>query len=152
VETRTWTKQTRLIAVDNGRNRGRNSAVYKGATLGVANGHNFLYVTDFHTGKVETYDESFHQVNPGGFNDPKSSRRLWTIRYPKCQWRNLCDLRQARITPNTMTFPGPGFGSSTCSYERQLPQAPGGPTATSMPHGVLLSWTANSGSAISVTD
>src|SRR5437660_6968047 len=55
-----------IIAVDNGRNRGRNSAVYKGATLGVANGHNFLYATDFHTGKVETYDESFHQVNPGG--------------------------------------------------------------------------------------
>src|SRR6266513_3639469 len=59
-----------IIAVDNGRNRGRNSAIYKGATLGVANGHNFLYVTDFHTGKVETYDESFHQVNPGGFADP----------------------------------------------------------------------------------
>lgn len=59
-----------IIAVDNGRNRGRNSAIYKGATLGVANGHNFLYVTDFHTGKVETYDESFHQVNPGGFVDP----------------------------------------------------------------------------------
>ena len=59
-----------IIAVDNGRNRGRNSAIYKGATLGTANGHNFLYVTDFHTGKVETYDESFHQVNPGGFVDP----------------------------------------------------------------------------------
>jgi uncharacterized protein (TIGR03118 family) len=59
-----------IIAVDNGRNRGVNSAIYKGATLGVANGHNFLYVTDFHTGKVETYDESFHRVNPGGFVDP----------------------------------------------------------------------------------
>src|ERR1041385_3822003 len=59
-----------IIAVDNGRNRGRNRAIYKGATLGVANGHNFLYVTDFHTGKVETYDENFHQVNPGGFVDP----------------------------------------------------------------------------------
>jgi uncharacterized protein (TIGR03118 family) len=59
-----------IIAVDNGTNRGRNSAVYKSATLGVANGHNFLYVSDFHTGHVETYDESFHQVNPGGFVDP----------------------------------------------------------------------------------
>lgn len=59
-----------IIAVDNGRNRGRNSAIYKGATLGVADGHNFLYVTDFHTGKVQTYDESFHQVNPNGFVDP----------------------------------------------------------------------------------
>ena len=59
-----------IIAVDNGTNRGVNRAIYKGATLGVANGHNFLYVTDFHTSKVETYDESFHQVNPGGFVDP----------------------------------------------------------------------------------
>jgi uncharacterized protein (TIGR03118 family) len=59
-----------IIAVDNGTNHGVNSAVYKGATLGVANGHNFLYVTDFHTGKVETYDENFHQVNPNGFVDP----------------------------------------------------------------------------------
>jgi uncharacterized protein (TIGR03118 family) len=59
-----------IIAVDNGTNRGVNRAIYKGATLGVANGHNFLYVTDFHTGKVETYDENFHQVNPDGFADP----------------------------------------------------------------------------------
>jgi uncharacterized protein (TIGR03118 family) len=59
-----------IIAVDNGTNRGRNRAIYKGATLGVANGHNFLYVTDFHTSKVETYDENFHQVNPNGFVDP----------------------------------------------------------------------------------
>ena len=59
-----------VIAVDNGRGHGPHRAIYKGATLGVANSHNFLYVTDFHTGKVETYDESFHQVNPGGFVDP----------------------------------------------------------------------------------
>ena len=54
-----------IIAVDNG-----NHAIYKGATLGVANGHNFLYVTDFHTGKVETYDENFHRVHPNSFIDP----------------------------------------------------------------------------------
>ena len=59
-----------IIAVDNGTNRGVNSAVYKSATLGVANGHNFLYASNFHTGRVETYDESFHQVNPNGFVDP----------------------------------------------------------------------------------
>jgi len=59
-----------IIAVDNGTNRGVNRAIYKGATLGVADGHNFLYATDFHTGKVHTFDENFHQVNPGGFVDP----------------------------------------------------------------------------------
>src|SRR6266403_5458325 len=59
-----------IIAVDNGTNRGVNRAIYKGATLGVAGGHNFLYATDFHTGKVHTFDENFHQVNPNGFVDP----------------------------------------------------------------------------------
>src|SRR5256886_9306813 len=59
-----------IIAVDNGTNRGVNHAVYKSTTLGVANGHNFLYASNFHTGHVETYDENFHQVNPGGFADP----------------------------------------------------------------------------------
>src|SRR5205807_940006 len=58
-----------LIAVDNGTNKGSKRAIYKGATLGVANGHNFLYVTNFHTGRVETYDENFHEVNPTGFVD-----------------------------------------------------------------------------------
>jgi len=59
-----------IIAVDNGTNRGVNRVIYKGATLGVANSHNFLYATDFHTGKVHTFDENFHQVNPNGFVDP----------------------------------------------------------------------------------
>jgi uncharacterized protein (TIGR03118 family) len=59
-----------VIAVDNGTNRGVNRAIYKGATLGVAAGHNFLYVTDFHNGKVATFDENFQQVNPNGFTDP----------------------------------------------------------------------------------
>jgi uncharacterized protein (TIGR03118 family) len=54
-----------IIAVDNG-----DRAIYKGATLGIANGHNYLYVTDFHTGKVETYDENFHRVFPNSFVDP----------------------------------------------------------------------------------
>jgi len=48
-------------AVDNG----ASGAVYKGATLGVANSQNFLYVTNFHSGHVETYNGSF--VLQGGF-------------------------------------------------------------------------------------
>src|SRR5881392_225838 len=58
-----------IIAVDNGTNKGSKRAIYKGATLGVANGHNFLYVTNFHAARVETYDENFQQVNPTGFVD-----------------------------------------------------------------------------------
>jgi len=36
----------------------------KSATLGVANWSQFLYASNFHTGRRETYDENFHQVNP----------------------------------------------------------------------------------------
>jgi uncharacterized protein (TIGR03118 family) len=57
-----------IIAVDN--SQGGNHAIYKGATLGMAGGHNFLYATDFHNGQVHTFDENFHQVNPNGFADP----------------------------------------------------------------------------------
>lgn len=59
-----------IVAVDNGRNNGSNRAIYKGAALGTANGHDFLYVTNFHSGRVETYDENFHQVSQNGFVDP----------------------------------------------------------------------------------
>ena len=44
-------------------------AVYKGATMGVSDGHSFLFVTNFRSGHVETYDENFNQVNLGGFPD-----------------------------------------------------------------------------------
>ena len=50
--------------------KGKGDNVYKGATLGVANDHNFLFVTNFHNAVVETYDENFHEVNPHGFVDP----------------------------------------------------------------------------------
>jgi uncharacterized protein (TIGR03118 family) len=56
-----------IKAVDNG-NQG---AIYKGVTLGAdANGRNFLYATNFHAGKVETYDANFNPVNLNGFVDP----------------------------------------------------------------------------------
>jgi uncharacterized protein (TIGR03118 family) len=55
-----------VIAVDNSKSK----AVYKGAALGMAGGHNFLFVTNFFSGHVETYDENFHQTNPNGFADP----------------------------------------------------------------------------------
>jgi uncharacterized protein (TIGR03118 family) len=59
-----------IIAVDNGTNDGSKRAIYKGAALGTAGGHNFLYVTNFHSGRVETYNENFQPVNPSGFTDP----------------------------------------------------------------------------------
>ncbi len=53
-------------AVDNG----ASGAVYKGATLGVANSQNYLYVTNFHSGHVETYNGSFILQAGFPFADP----------------------------------------------------------------------------------
>ena len=115
VGTRRWIRTHAIIAVDNGTNRGVNRAIYKGATLGVANGHNFLYATDFHTGKVHTFDENFHQVNPNGFVDPNLPAGYATIRHPQFQWRNFCDLCASRITKGRMMSIVPAVASSTCS-------------------------------------
>lgn len=49
--------------------KGKSDNVYKGAALGVANGHTFLYATNFHQGRVDVYDESFQQVMPHSFVD-----------------------------------------------------------------------------------
>lgn len=54
-----------LVAV-----KGKGDNVYKGVALGVANGHNFLYATNFHQGEVDTYDENFNPVKMNGFTDP----------------------------------------------------------------------------------
>ena len=50
--------------------------VYKGVTMGVANGHNFLFVTDFHKGEVDTYDENFNLVKTHNFADPNLPKRF----------------------------------------------------------------------------
>ena len=53
-------------AVDNG----PTGAIYKGDALGQSNGQYFLFVTNFSSGHVETYNQNFQQVNPSGFADP----------------------------------------------------------------------------------
>jgi uncharacterized protein (TIGR03118 family) len=99
-----------IIAVDNGTNKGSKSAIYKGATLGVANGHNFLYVTNFHTGVVETYDENFKRVNPNGFADPSlpASYAPFGIRNINGQIFVTYALQDAKKTDD-VAGPGNGF-------------------------------------------
>jgi len=50
--------------------KGKGDVVYKGVTLGMANGHNFLYATSFKKAEVDVYDENFHLVHHSGFDDP----------------------------------------------------------------------------------
>ncbi len=46
-------------------------AIYKGLAIDSATAGHFLYATDFHNGKVDIFDSSFHAVNiPGSFTDP----------------------------------------------------------------------------------
>jgi uncharacterized protein (TIGR03118 family) len=46
-------------------------AIYKGLAIDSATAGQFLYATDFHNGKVDIFDGSFHAVSiPGSFTDP----------------------------------------------------------------------------------
>ena len=46
-------------------------AIYKGLAIDSATAGTMLYATDFHNGKVDIFDSSFHAVNiPGAFTDP----------------------------------------------------------------------------------
>ncbi|MEA2655586.1 MAG: hypothetical protein QOI23_951, partial [Chloroflexota bacterium] len=47
-----------------------NGAVYKGLALGTSGTNNYLYATNFRSGKVDVFDKDFHQVLAGTFNDP----------------------------------------------------------------------------------
>jgi uncharacterized protein (TIGR03118 family) len=53
------------LEVDRSDNGSSHGAVYKGATSGEINGHKFLYVTNFRSGKVEVYDTTFKRVHLG---------------------------------------------------------------------------------------
>ncbi|WP_461571770.1 TIGR03118 family protein [Sulfuricaulis sp.] len=49
---------------------GAGGAVYKGLALATCSGANFLYATDFHNGKIDTFNGKFQKVSsPGGFVD-----------------------------------------------------------------------------------
>ncbi len=54
-----------ILKVDNSDKGSANGAVYKGMTSAEINGHRFLYVTNFRSGKVEVYDTNFQRVRPG---------------------------------------------------------------------------------------
>jgi len=46
-------------------------AIYKGLAIDSETAGQFLYATDFHNGRVDIFDSSFHAVNiAGGFTDP----------------------------------------------------------------------------------
>jgi uncharacterized protein (TIGR03118 family) len=50
------------VVIDNSGKGSSNGAVYKGMTSAQWNGQHFLYVTNFHAGRVEVYDSSFKRV------------------------------------------------------------------------------------------
>src|SRR6266404_4430435 len=56
--------------------KGKGDNVYKGLTMGMAGGHNFLFATNFHKGQVDTYDENFNLVNVNNFKDPNLPKKF----------------------------------------------------------------------------
>jgi uncharacterized protein (TIGR03118 family) len=55
-----------IVAVE-----GKLGTIYKGLTMGTANGHSFLYATNFRQGRVDVFDENFQKVNTSGFVDAR---------------------------------------------------------------------------------
>jgi uncharacterized protein (TIGR03118 family) len=57
-----------------GADRSPASAVYKGLAMGSAGGANFLYATNFRSGKVDVFDTHFalHTFSAGQFTDPNA--------------------------------------------------------------------------------
>jgi uncharacterized protein (TIGR03118 family) len=95
-----------ILAVDDG----DEGAVYKGATLASTAGGDFLYVTNFHEGTVDVYDQNFAEVsNEQTFVDPtiphgfapfgiQNINGLIYVTYAKQDADKVDDV------------PGPGFG------------------------------------------
>jgi len=52
-----------VLVVDNSDGGSKRGAVYKGTTLALVDGKAFLYVTNFRSGKVEVYDNTFTRVH-----------------------------------------------------------------------------------------
>lgn len=65
-----WNQQLSSTQAFTALDNGNSGAVYKAVTRGFVNGHNFLYVTNFHSGAVETYDENFVLQANFPFADP----------------------------------------------------------------------------------
>jgi len=55
-----------ILAVDNS----ASGVVYKGIALGSTNSGNFIYLTDFHDGRVDVYDSNFAPAAGFPFTDP----------------------------------------------------------------------------------
>jgi uncharacterized protein (TIGR03118 family) len=58
-----WNPQVDLTHAITAVDHGQREAIYKGAALGMAPGGARLYVTNFHAGKVEIYNENFGQIS-----------------------------------------------------------------------------------------
>ena len=57
---------TATIGADNGQGGAATGAVYKGLALASANGKNFLYASNFRSGKVDVFDAKFQQQTWAG--------------------------------------------------------------------------------------
>ena len=60
-----------IVTVVPNANAPAHGAIYKGLAIDSATAGHFLYATDFHNGKVDIFDSSYHLLSiPGAFTDP----------------------------------------------------------------------------------
>jgi uncharacterized protein (TIGR03118 family) len=87
------------------------SEVFKGTALGSAGGHNFLYVADFHAGKVLAFDSTFHQTTlAGSFTDPRLPKRFAPFNIANINGSlYVTYARQKKGAHDDLSGPGNGF-------------------------------------------
>ncbi|HUI63621.1 MAG TPA: TIGR03118 family protein [Bacteroidota bacterium] len=84
--------------------------VYKGLELGVADGHNRLYATDFHNRKVDVYDETFTLVSTKKFKDPWIPKDFGPFNIRNIDGRLFVTFAKHKPPDNMDDLAGPGNG------------------------------------------
>lgn len=90
---------------------GAGGAVYKGLALATCGGANFLYATDFHNGKIDTFNDKFQKVSsPGGFVDSQLPAGYAPFGIQDIASRLYVTYAQPLPPGNLEELTGPGLG------------------------------------------
>jgi len=90
---------------------GAGGAVYKGLALAPCDGANFLYATDFHNGKIDTFNDKFQKISSlGGFKDAQLPAGYAPFGIQDIAGRLYVTYAQPMPPGNLKELTGPGLG------------------------------------------
>lgn len=90
---------------------GAGGAVYKGLALASCGGANVLYATDFHNGKIDTFNDQFKKVSSsGGFSDPQLPAGFAPFGIQLVGTQLFVSYAEPMAPANVIEVLGPGLG------------------------------------------